>query len=88
MRRADWIVFDRYSAPTPVAVPVQPVSSPAVPVAAPAVPVQEMPKRVERPAAQGRSLEERLILLNDLKQKGLITDEEFRAKRLKILDEI
>lgn len=88
MRRADWIVFDRYSAPTPVAVPVQPVSSPAAPVAAPAAPVQEMPKRVERPTAQGRSLEERLILLNDLKQKGLITEEEYRSKRLRILDEI
>jgi hypothetical protein len=43
---------------------------------------------VDRPANQPRSLEERLILLNDLKQKGLVTDEEYRAKRLRILDEI
>lgn len=88
MKRADWLVFDRYRVPTSVVETVHPVSSPAVPPAKPVAPVQEIPKRVERSADQSRSLEDRLILLNDLKQKGLITDEEYRSKRLRILDEL
>uniref|UniRef100_A0A831U2X6 SHOCT domain-containing protein n=1 Tax=Geobacter metallireducens TaxID=28232 RepID=A0A831U2X6_GEOME len=88
MKRADWLVFAPYSAATPAVEPVQPRPEPAAPAVAPAAPVQEAPKKVERPAGRTRSLEERLILLNDLKQKGLITDEEYRAKRLMILDEI
>ena len=88
MKRADWLVFDRYIAPKPVSETVQPIPSPAVPAATPPAPAQEKAKRVERPTAQGKSLEERLILLNDLKQKGLITDEEYRSKRLRILDEL
>lgn len=35
-----------------------------------------------------RSTEERLISLNELKSKGLITDEEYQAKRKQILDDL
>lgn len=42
-----------------------------------------------KPAETGRkSAEERLIILNDLHNKKLITDEEFRVKRLEILNEL
>ncbi|AJE03102.1 hypothetical protein [Geobacter pickeringii] len=88
MKRVDWLVFDRYVAPPPVVESLKPATPPAVPAAGPSAPAQEIPKRVERPADKPRNLEERLILLNDLKQKGLITDEEYRSKRLNILDEI
>ena len=87
-KRSDWLVFSPYSDAPPVVEGAQSRPEPDAPVVVPAVPPQETPKRVDRPANQPRSLEERLILLNDLKQKGLITDEEYRAKRLRILDEI
>ncbi|RNC68484.1 MAG: SHOCT domain-containing protein [Desulfuromonadales bacterium] len=87
-KRPDWLVFTPYSSAPPVVEVVQPRPEPAAPVVVPAAPPLETPKRVERPAAQPKSLEERLILLNDLKQKGLITDDEYRAKRLRILDEL
>jgi hypothetical protein len=50
------------------------------PPKATAPPVQPKPSEVS-----GRA-EERLRLLKDLREKGLITDEEFRAKRKDILD--
>jgi len=88
MKRSDWLVFSPDSDAPPVVEAVRPRPESAAPVAVPAIQSQEPLKRVDRPANQTRSLEERLILLNDLKQKGLITDEEYRAKRLRILDEI
>lgn len=88
MKRPDWLVFSPYSDSPPVVEAVQPRPESAAPVAVPATQPQEPSKRVDRPTNQTRSPEERLILLNDLKQKGLITDEEYRAKRLRILDEI
>jgi hypothetical protein len=36
----------------------------------------------------GRSPVERLTILNELKDKGLISDEEYRSKRMKILNEL
>jgi hypothetical protein len=35
-----------------------------------------------------KKIEERLQILQNLKSKGLITEEEFRAKKLEILDSI
>ena len=91
LKRPDWLVFAPAGSVPPPAEPtksrpeaVAPVVAPAAPVA----PVPEAPKRVDRPAGQTRSLEERLMLLNELKQKGLITEEEYRAKRTRILDEL
>ncbi len=87
MVRPDWVTF--------------PIVGPAAPVVAPAV--REEPGRAApagtattpsvvspaKPAAAGRkSVEERLRTLNDLHDKKLITDEEYRAKRREILDEL
>jgi membrane protease subunit (stomatin/prohibitin family) len=46
------------------------------------------PHAAAQPAAAGPSIEQRLERLADLKGKGLITDEEFQARRAKILEEI
>ena len=40
------------------------------------------------PAPAGRSIEERLVILNELRDKKLISIEEYRAKRLEILNEL
>lgn len=43
----------------------------------------------EKPAqAAKKSVEERLMILNELRDKKLITDEEYRAKRLEILNDL
>jgi len=86
MKRPDWVVF-------PIAGPVSTEGSPTAPekmekggkpdtVVQPATPGKE-------PAVSGRKgIEERLMMLNDLKERRLITDEEYRAKRREILDEL
>jgi len=90
VKRPDWLLF-------PIAGPTVPV---AAPVAVPAVPqssgspvtekkgvIPAEPR--EKPAVSGKkSVEERLMMLNDLRNKKLITDEEYRAKRLEILNEL
>jgi hypothetical protein len=40
------------------------------------------------PATAAGKIEERLRILDELKSKGVITDEEYRAKRKRILDEL
>lgn len=40
------------------------------------------------PQSSAKSHEERLLALDDLRRKGLITDEEYNQRRFKILDEI
>jgi len=82
-KRPDWLIF--------------PIAGPTAPAVVPA-PRREtggtgtgMPPAVspEKPAPAGRkSLEERLIILNDLRSKKLITEEEYRAKRTEILNEL
>ena len=86
MKRPDWVIF--------------PVAGPAVPVAAPATPqgsgstgtgkkavIPAEPR--EKPAMVGKkSVEERLMMLNDLRNKKLVTEEEYRAKRLEILNDL
>lgn len=93
MKRGDWIVFS----------PASIGSSPGTPgeSAAPAMkpepserrpPVTDTTRKQEsKPAKQdkqGRTVEERLMLLNDLRNKKLITEEEYRTKRLEILNEL
>jgi uncharacterized membrane protein len=72
--RKDWVVFDPKAAFT---------AKPVVPVAAQPLPqtVQPMKKGAERP------LTERLATLNDLKAKGLITEDEYKIKRREIMNE-
>lgn len=88
MKRRDWLVFSLPAAVPAARESARPSIEPAPPVAMPPVSPQKGEAKVDHPAGEPRSLEERLILLNQLKQKGLITEEEYRAKRLQILDEL
>lgn len=75
MVRRDWVTVATNWQPPPLA-----DSSPTAPSnQAPAVPIQR---------EQPRSPAERLTTLKELKAKGLITDEEYRSKRLQILNEL
>jgi hypothetical protein len=42
----------------------------------------------DQPRDAARSVEERLTILNGLKAKGLVTDEEYAEKRKQILDDL
>lgn len=54
----------------------------------PGAPQQGYPGAPQAAAAAGPSIEQRLERLADLKGKGLITEEEFQARKAKILEEI
>ena len=79
--RTDWLVLS-LAAPAPAMQPI-PTSGSREVKPQPAPPQAEAPSR-----PTGKSAEERLIILNNLKQKGLITDEEYKAKRLEILNDL
>lgn len=90
--REDWVVFDREGMNTPPpasAVPAaeqrreQPITR-SVETATPR-PTETKPAA---PWGKARSTEERLIHLNELKNKNLITEEEYRAKRMDILNDL
>lgn len=55
-------------------------------------PAQELPQgniqAAPPAAAAARKIEDRLMVLDELKAKGVITDEEYRAKRKSILNEL
>jgi hypothetical protein len=96
MKRGDWITFPLVSpampasSATPAAAsrtvtPVPAATSPSQSQTAAPAPVTTSPV----PAAPGKkSVGERLSTLNELRDKKLITDEEYRAKRLEILNEL
>ena len=48
-------------------------------------PLSELSKRSKPPSASSASTQERLDELNSMKEKGLITDEEYQAMRKKAL---
>jgi len=75
MVRRDWVS---------VATGWQPPPSADSPPTAPSNQAPAVPNRYE----QSRSPAERLTTLNELKARGLITDEEYRSKRLQILNEL
>ncbi|HZV82696.1 MAG TPA: SHOCT domain-containing protein [Geobacteraceae bacterium] len=75
MARRDWVT---------VATNWQPLPSTESP---PTVPSNQAPKVLNQ-HEQSRSPAERLTTLQELKNKGLITDEEYRSKRLQILNEL
>ncbi len=82
VKRPDWVAFS-------LAAPVAP--APAAPPASGGTATEEKAPAaaVGKPAAGvRRSAEERLMILNDLHNKKLITDEEYRAKRQEILNEL
>jgi len=78
LKRKDWIVFS--DAPLPVAInqpePAKNLPSQHTPVAAPH---QQTPADTRNPV-------ERLTLLKELRDKGLITEDEYRGKRQQILN--
>ncbi len=51
-------------------------------------PVIVQPSPVTKKGGEVRPLAERLATLNELKKKGLITEEEYRAKRMQILSDL
>lgn len=87
LNRPDWATF-------PLAPPRALVVPPPVqqPVPGSAVISEKVPPHAaspEKPGKSGRtSVEERLIILNELRNKNLITDEEYRMKRQEILNEL
>lgn len=81
-KRPDWITFSLAAPPAPAVAPPLRESTGTEQKAAPAV-------SPAKPAPAGKkSAEERLMILNELHNKKLITDEEYRAKRLEILNEL
>lgn len=89
--RKDWLVFDKEWKPASVATPVAaaPVEQKgsAVQAAQPAQPAQPSPIG-QMFGGKSSKFAERLTVLNELRQKGLITEEEYRGKRLTILNEL
>ncbi len=89
-RRADWLIIDpAVVIPLPKQLPslgtVPEPAKDAVPVASPERESLQQPGRTDKGA---KRIEERLLLLNGLKEKGLVTEEEYRAKRREILDDL
>ena len=80
MRRADWITISPKSMP---AAPLRPVVSPR-----PTEPLPSSPKEQAPPTKQGKSAGERLKVLNELRDEKLITEDEYRSKRLEILNDL
>jgi hypothetical protein len=85
-KRPDWVVFPLVAP----AVLVTPTEEPAVEAPAPSVAAPIAPGvSHQRPAPPAKkSVEERLTILKGLKEKGLITEEEFKAKRQEILNDL
>lgn len=84
VKRTDWITY-------PVAGPILPAAVPATPPGSGGVGGTAPPPGAppEKPATTGKkSAEERLTILNELRGKKLISEEEYRAKRLEILNEL
>jgi hypothetical protein len=78
LKRPDWVLLDPAKRVVTAAAP-----APQTAAAAPASP----PPAVPKVSGQERSMAERLTTLNDLKGKGLISDQEYRAKRQEIMSE-
>jgi hypothetical protein len=86
MQRPDWVTF-------PLSAPAAPVAaSPAMQERGSSAQVSQKavsPGAPHKPSVPGRQdIAERLKRLNELRDKRLITDEEYRTKRQKILDEL
>jgi hypothetical protein len=92
MVRRDWVTFrDDWraavaQAPVAVQQAPQPQAVPVVVTPAKPAPVQIVPDQPAKPDKGTRSPAERLTTLNELKDKGLISTEEYRDKRREILN--
>ena len=90
VRRADWLAIpvNRVAAPAPAPQPVVlPAPAPGVPPKAQAAPPPApVPAPVVRPApASADEIEQRLLTLKRLRERGLISEEEYQQKRREIL---
>ena len=88
-KRADWlsIPLGGLSAAAVPAAPVKPVAAtaPAAATPAPAPAAAAQPAAPGSPAAIGDEVEQRLIVLKRLRDKGLISEEEYQQKRKEVL---
>jgi hypothetical protein len=75
--RKDWLTINDQWQP---AIVQQPPVKPLAPA------VQTTPARPEKPGKDSRRPADRLSTLNELKDNGLISEEEYRSKRLEILN--
>lgn len=90
VRRADWLAIPvtRVAAPAPAPQPVVlPAPAPGVPPKAQAAPPPApVPAPAARPApASADEIEQRLLTLKRLRERGLISEEEYQQKRREIL---
>lgn len=85
-KRPDWITYPIAGIVVPAAVPAAPPGSGSIGTDTKDAPPAVSP---EKPAPTGRkSVEERLQILNELRAKQLISEEEYRVKRREILNEL
>jgi hypothetical protein len=97
-RRSDWVSFPMSNltgpavvgvttaAPAPAARPVTPVAATVAPAAA--LPPAAAPAPPGSPVAIGEEIEQRLTTLKRLRDKGLITEEEYQQKRRELLQRL
>jgi hypothetical protein len=91
--RGDWVVFTRENLDKPVVTTTAPAGEERRLEQAEQRPAGSTIRQTEEqkavaPLVKGKSAEERLIQLNELKNKHLITDEEYRSKRMEILNDL
>ncbi|HEY5974946.1 MAG TPA: hypothetical protein VIU41_09400 [Geobacteraceae bacterium] len=99
LKRSDWLTFTvgrdetapaavTPATPTPPAAPPAPQPTRQPPVAAPVTAPAPAPATAGPTKKSQKGVEERLLLLNELKSKKLITEDEYRTKRQEILNEL
>ena len=81
LKRTDWVVFTDDPRALAVKAP-EPVRQPQQQYVQPAAPVQQAAP------AESRNPVERMTILNELRNKGLITEDEYKGKRQQILNGI
>ncbi|MBP1752051.1 MAG: hypothetical protein H6Q57_887 [Geobacteraceae bacterium] len=97
MVRSDWVVLDLASMAAHQALGMKPAKEePAVVQGPTPVPVEQAPVAVQpaqpvqtvQPPKTSKTIEERLRILDELKRKKLITEQEYKAKRANILSDL
>jgi len=88
-RRADWVSLTLVSAPSvPTAAPVAATPAAALPSAPPAAAANTAPASRPRDPAFFEEQEQRLATLKRLRDRGLISEEEYQQKRREILSQL
>lgn len=81
-QRGDWLVFNRSEFPGAAAAPAAPPASEA------GVKPGEATSAAPAIDSKARAIEDRLRVLDELKKKGVITEQEYRERRREILQEL